>query len=103
MRDGFVVIRTFGNEVDAQIAQGTLASLGVSALLETDNCGGMRPHLDLTVGVRLLVAQPDADRALEILAAIPAPAAGVPWACPGCGEEVEGNFDTCWNCGRARG
>ena len=102
MRDGFVMIRTFGNEVDAQIAQGTLASLGVSALLETDNCGGMRPHLDLTIGVRLLVAQADAERAREILPAIPVSAAGPSWTCPGCGEEVEGNFDTCWNCGRER-
>jgi Flp pilus assembly protein TadB len=21
-----------------------------------------------------------------------------PWACPRCGEEVEGNFDICWKC-----
>ena len=24
-----------------------------------------------------------------------------PWRCPGCGEEVEGQFDECWNCGTA--
>lgn len=23
------------------------------------------------------------------------------WACPGCGEIVEGPFETCWNCGSA--
>lgn len=22
-----------------------------------------------------------------------------PWTCPGCGEEVEGQFNACWNCG----
>jgi Putative prokaryotic signal transducing protein len=24
------------------------------------------------------------------------------WACPGCGEIVEGPFEQCWNCGRLR-
>lgn len=23
------------------------------------------------------------------------------WRCPGCGEEVEGQFALCWNCGEA--
>ena len=23
------------------------------------------------------------------------------WACPGCGEVVEGPFEVCWNCGAA--
>ena len=21
------------------------------------------------------------------------------WVCPGCGEQVEGGFEQCWNCG----
>ncbi|KQM70107.1 hypothetical protein [Xylophilus sp. Leaf220] len=21
------------------------------------------------------------------------------WACPGCGEAIEGGFEECWNCG----
>ncbi len=21
------------------------------------------------------------------------------WRCPGCGEKIEGQFNTCWNCG----
>ena len=24
------------------------------------------------------------------------------WKCPGCGEEVEGQFTECWNCGKER-
>lgn len=24
---------------------------------------------------------------------------GPPWTCARCGEQVEGNFDICWNCG----
>jgi hypothetical protein len=33
----------------------------------------------------------------EALAAEPMP----PWRCP-CGEELEGQFSECWNCGTAR-
>ncbi|MGE5820054.1 MAG: DUF2007 domain-containing protein [Deltaproteobacteria bacterium] len=25
-----------------------------------------------------------------------------PWRCVGCGEELEGQFTECWNCGRSR-
>jgi hypothetical protein len=25
-----------------------------------------------------------------------------PWTCPQCGETVDGGFDLCWQCGRAR-
>jgi len=25
-----------------------------------------------------------------------------PWRCQGCGEEVEGQFSECWQCGRGR-
>ncbi|HSH49941.1 MAG TPA: DUF2007 domain-containing protein [Halomonas sp.] len=27
---------------------------------------------------------------------------GPPWRCPGCGERLEGAFDTCWQCGQSR-
>ncbi len=25
-----------------------------------------------------------------------------PWMCAGCGEEIEGQFTQCWNCGASR-
>lgn len=35
--------------------------------------------------------------------ALDGPATTVPgWRCPGCGEWLEGAFDCCWQCGRAR-
>jgi len=27
---------------------------------------------------------------------------GQPWTCPNCGEEIDGEFDLCWNCGAER-
>jgi len=45
----------------------------------------------------------EADRARRLLeealeASRPAPGG---WQCPGCGEQVEGQFARCWNCGSA--
>ncbi len=39
--------------------------------------------------------------ALELLQNVeePEPARLPEWVCPGCQEEVPGNFDACWNCG----
>jgi Putative prokaryotic signal transducing protein len=37
-------------------------------------------------------------RALIDIALRPAPAPE-PWNCPGCGERIEGQFTSCWNCG----
>jgi len=28
--------------------------------------------------------------------------AGEPWKCPDCGEEIEGQFTDCWQCGASR-
>jgi len=62
----------------------------------------MHPHFDLSRGIKLLVNAEDEATARETLAvrddSPPAPA----WACPACGEQVEGNFNACWKCGRER-
>jgi hypothetical protein len=44
-------------------------------------------------------------RARAILKKTLAPLESVkrPWRCDGCGEEVEGQFSECWNCGGSRG
>ncbi|MBU2500190.1 DUF2007 domain-containing protein [bacterium] len=102
MRDGLVAVATYLNELDAAVARNRLDSLGVAAVVQADNCGGMRPHLDLIRGVKLLVHTDDREKALEILADLEADDSSPPWLCPACGEEVEGNFSACWNCGQER-
>lgn len=40
------------------------------------------------------------DRARQLIdAAITAESPGRPWRCAACGEENEGQFGACWNCG----
>lgn len=102
MRDGMTRLRTFTSEIDGRIALGRLEDLGIHAFLQTDNCDGMHPHLDLLTGVHLLVADADLAKAREILAETGEAPPGPPWICPACGEDSEAGFDACWNCGRSR-
>ena len=61
-----VVVRQFMSTVEAEIAQGALQAAGIEAAVSADDCGGMRPHLQ--VGrVALLVRHEDVDEAERIL------------------------------------
>ena len=68
----------------------------------TSVCGGMRPHMDLTSGVHLLVADQDRDQSLALLCDSVEKIVSSPWACPACGEEIKAGFDTYWKCGAAK-
>ncbi len=103
MRQGMTRLKTYLNELEAEIALGRLEALGVTAVVEKDNCGGMRPHLDLQQGVRLLVADADLEKARGILAPADKTTATPAWTCPACGENIESGFDACWQCGHQQG
>ena len=62
-----VTIYTFTNEPEAEIAKGALEAFGIDCMIARDNCGGQRPHLTLTGGLRLLVRAEDAQRAADVL------------------------------------
>jgi hypothetical protein len=100
MNDSLTRLETFSSELEAEMARARLQALGVSVVVQKDNCGGMRPHLDLQQGVRLLVAADDLPKARAILiaAADPGTEPG-PWTCPACHESIEAGFDACWQCG----
>ena len=99
MREGMTRLETYINELEAEIALGRLQALGITAVVEKDNCGGMRPHLDLQQGVKLLVVNEDLGKARDILSETGPEANTQPWTCPGCGENIESGFDACWQCG----
>lgn len=62
-----VTIRAFNNEVDAELAKTQLESEGIRCFLSGDDCGGLRPALTMTNGIKLVVRADDAARAEEIL------------------------------------
>ena len=67
MSDEVVVLKTFNNEVEADMAQQVLHEAGMTAFVFKDDVGGMEPQLQRTNGVRLVVTRVDAKRAHELL------------------------------------
>jgi hypothetical protein len=100
MSDDRVTVGTYPSEVEAQIDRGRLEASGVDSVVTKDDCGGMRPHLAYTLGVKLVVAAADAEKAREILGVGEAEDSE-PWTCA-CGEDIEAGFDACWKCGGRR-
>ena len=68
MTDELMVVGTFLNRIDAEIAQGALQAADIESIVSADDAGGMRPGMWLGREVRLLVRAEDAERASEILA-----------------------------------
>lgn len=102
MRDGMTRLETYTSEIEAEIAKGRLEALGVTVVLQKDNCGGMRPHLDLQAGVKLYVPDEEVEKAREIMSSVAVATTTGAWVCDGCAEEIDGSFDACWKCGRDR-
>ena len=69
-RDDLVTIRTFTNILDAEVAVEHLESHGIPASIKKDDSGGMRPQLQLTQGVDVLIRKKDATKAEKVLVAM---------------------------------
>jgi hypothetical protein len=67
--NALVVVRTFSNAIDADLARSALEAAEIDSMIRSDNAGGMRPAMSMTNGVELIVRAEDADRAREILGA----------------------------------
>lgn len=68
--DGPVVLRTYGNRVEAEIVAGVLRDSGIDAVVRADDLGGTDPALWMVRGVHVLVRPGDRDRADEIVESI---------------------------------
>lgn len=66
MDDSLVTVATFLNHIEADLAKSALEAAGIESMIQSDDCGGVRPHLWMG-GIQLLVRDEDAQRALEIL------------------------------------
>jgi hypothetical protein len=62
-----VTIRTFVDELEANLARSRLQAAGIDSMLGRDDCGGMRPSLSWAQGIRLVVRSDDAERAAAVL------------------------------------
>jgi hypothetical protein len=94
------------NRIEAQLLLDLLGRHRIDAVVLGDYLAGAAGELPADIFPTLwLIDERDHDRADQLLTQFlnppPVPWAE-PWDCPACGERVEGDFDLCWNCGRAR-
>jgi hypothetical protein len=68
--DDAVVLQTFYNRIEAEMAQGILEAEGIETVIMADDAGGTYPMLQFLRGVKLMVAPEDKLRAQEILEAM---------------------------------
>jgi hypothetical protein len=54
-KNDFVPVAFFVNEIEAELAQATLAAAGIESYLKDEGTGGMLPSLQQSEGVALLV------------------------------------------------
>jgi hypothetical protein len=62
-----VVVRTFGDRIEADLAHSALEAAGIESMVSGDDAGGVQPGLWTGEGVALLVREEDASNAREIL------------------------------------
>jgi len=62
-----VVLRTYHNVIDAELARTALESVGIDSMIRSDNKAGQSPGLSFTRGVELLIRPTDVDAANDIL------------------------------------
>jgi hypothetical protein len=63
-----VQVGAYPTRGDAELAQTVLAAAGILSVVSSDDAGGAYPF-DLSGGARLLVDEPDAEAAAEVLSA----------------------------------
>jgi hypothetical protein len=61
-----VVVKTFLNRTDAELARGALQANGIEAIVRADDVGGTRPAFWMS-GVQLLVRAEDLETANVVL------------------------------------
>jgi hypothetical protein len=62
-----VVVRTFNDRIEAELAQSALEAAGIESMVRGDDAGGLQPSLWTSEGVDVLVREEDAADAREIL------------------------------------
>lgn len=60
-------VATYSNEIEAEMAKMKLGMEGIGAFIAKDDCGGMRPYLQTTTGVRLMVKAKDLEATKRLL------------------------------------
>lgn len=92
------------NPAEAHLVRGLLENAGIAAVVQNDvlTTGVGEIVEDLVPSVCIL-DESQAEQAAEIVRDwMHAEPAASPWECPKCGEQIDGRFTSCWECGTER-
>ncbi|MCK4329836.1 DUF2007 domain-containing protein [candidate division WOR-3 bacterium] len=67
MKNDLVILETYFNETDAELAFSLLKSSGIEVFIRRDDFGGLGPHLTFARGIKLLVRNEDEEEARQLL------------------------------------
>ncbi len=65
--ENYVVVATFHDEIEARLAQATLAAAEIESYLKFEDTGGMMPVLQQSKGVKVLVDEEHLEEAKTVL------------------------------------
>jgi hypothetical protein len=65
--DDLVVLSTFTNHIEADLARSALDAMGIESMVRADDAGGTQPGLWTGSGVQVLVKARDAELAKMVL------------------------------------
>lgn len=98
-------VYTAESVVQVMHIKNVLTAEGIRAEIRNDRLGSVIGDIPfLETWPQLWVAELDFDRAQELIEQeLHGPGLQEPpWKCRACGEEIEGQFMECWNCGTLR-
>lgn len=95
---------TADDPIEAGFLRGLLESAGIRVQLRSMELWTAAVEIYYSEGARpsVWVHKHDLGRARQVLEHRDQPGERPPWTCPDCGERLEGQFTTCWQCGHAR-
>ncbi len=82
MEDKLITVKSFQDVIEAEVAKGLLESSGIKSYIFKDDCGGMRPHFQTTLGVEVKVISGDYKDASNLLNSIESPSQKHPFSIP---------------------
>lgn len=90
---------------DAHIVKDALEGAGFACVVHGEHLVGIQGEVPIDADTlpSVWVPESQAERAIRLVADTQGgPSDESEWTCPECGEEIEGQFTDCWQCGAAR-
>ncbi len=88
------------DSAELELLKNMLADAGIECELRNSDVSRIMPAPPFYE--ELWVSEEEYPKASELLASWQRPTRIGYWTCPKCGEKVEDQFSSCWNCGATR-